>query len=188
MFCEPFVFRKWYSSALHNGTSQNTQKPPWFSNDLQRRTNSGGGNRSSGRRPILPVRSISSKTIPKSPQLFLTVMKMWSRRQWVRSWQLWCYRHLWGERELPAAEWDGRWTPCSGSAQVVRGPLCPAGMVRKVAESVVSMRLLVHLCLLTCSLCSLPHSVLQWQQKSAEPVQGAAYLEGGCWAHALLPV
>lgn len=121
MCCEPFVFHKWYSSALHNGTSQNTRKQPWFSNDLQQRTNSGGGNRSSGRHPILPVRSISSKTIPKSPQLFLTVMKMWPQRQCIRSWQLWRDRHMRGERELPAAEWNGRWTPHSGSTRRFRG-------------------------------------------------------------------
>lgn len=78
-----------------------------------------GENQSSGRHLNLPLRTISPKPTPKSPQIFLTLMKLWSFcwRRWVKSWQLWCYRHIWGEQELPAAEWDRRWTPRSGSTQ-----------------------------------------------------------------------
>ena len=44
--------------------------------------------------------------------------------------------------------------------RMVRGPLCPAGLVGKQAESVVGMCLLMHSCLLACSPCVLPHSLL----------------------------
>lgn len=80
---------------------------------------------------------------------------MWPHRQCIRSWQLWRDRHMQGEQELPAAEWNGRWTPHSGSTQEVQGPLCPAGLVGKVAECMVSMRLLVHP---FCSLAPCAHS------------------------------
>lgn len=130
MWCEPFIFQKWCSSALHDGTSQNRQKPPRFSHDLQRMTKSasGGGNRSSGRHPDLPVRSISPKPTPKSPQIFWTLTKTWSLcwRRWVWSWEPRCAcgagRGADRERETHAsarAPVSARWFPVRGPTRII---------------------------------------------------------------------
>lgn len=130
MWCEPFIFQKWCSSALHDGTSQNRQKPPRFSHDLQRMTKSasGGGNRSSGRHPDLPVRSISPKPTPKSPQIFWTLTKTWSLcwRRWVWSWEPPCAcgagRGADRERGTHAsahAPVSARWFPVRGPTRII---------------------------------------------------------------------